>query len=226
MKIYIIFTVGLLLLVSSCGQDELNSKRRQSQTNQELGNEKLTAKIDCSAIFQPVCAHPPMPECTNPDISCPMVLPEAQTYANPCEMGKANAFFSHYGECVNDQDDSEANCPAIYAPVCAHPPMPDCSNPDLSCPTVLPAAQTYSNTCEMGVANASFSYYGECNDDEEDLRTACPAIYAPVCAQPVMPTCPEGVSCAAVMPSPKTYASMCILNQSNSQFLYEGECKD
>jgi hypothetical protein len=40
-------------------------------------------------------------------------------------------------------------------------------------------------------------------------QVACTAEYDPVCAQPPMPPCPEGLSCAQVMPPLQTYGNSC-----------------
>lgn len=54
---------------------------------------------------------------------------------------------------------------------------------------------------------------------------ACTKEYAPVCAQPPMPYCPEGMSCIQVMPQPKTYANKCMAELDNAKISHEGECK-
>lgn len=53
----------------------------------------------------------------------------------------------------------------------------------------------------------------------------CSTNYDPVCAQPPMPVCPEGMMCAQVMPSPKTYSNSCLANIDKAEILYNWECK-
>lgn len=53
----------------------------------------------------------------------------------------------------------------------------------------------------------------------------CSTVYSPVCAQPPMPNCAEGMMCVQVMPSPKTYSNSCLANLDSSEILYIWECK-
>jgi len=53
----------------------------------------------------------------------------------------------------------------------------------------------------------------------------CTDEYAPVCGQPTMPTCPEGLACAQVMPDQQTYSNKCHLKSAGATFLYEGQCR-
>ena len=46
----------------------------------------------------------------------------------------------------------------------------------------------------------------------------------PFCAQPPMPTCSDGMACAQVMPSPKTYTSNDAFNSDKATYLYAGAC--
>lgn len=146
------------LLLASCGQDTLNSKTVKQTVGEQVNP---NPSVDCTAVYEPICAHPPMPECPA-GVSCPAVLPDPETYPNQCEMGKAGAHFLYYGECSEDGTMNNVDCPAVYEPVCAHPPMPECPA-GVSCPTVLPDPETYSNRCEMGKAEAHFLYDGECS---------------------------------------------------------------
>lgn len=54
----------------------------------------------------------------------------------------------------------------------------------------------------------------------------CTMEYAPVCGQPPMPPCPDGMMCAQVMPQPQTYGNDCMRRADGAQFLYTGECTD
>ena len=47
----------------------------------------------------------------------------------------------------------------------------------------------------------------------------------PFCAQPPMPTCPDGMACAQVMPAAKTYTSNDTINSDKATYLYAGNCK-
>lgn len=53
---------------------------------------------------------------------------------------------------------------------------------------------------------------------------ACTMEYAPVCGQPPMPPCPEGMACAQVMPAPVTYGNACAMEAAWAELLYTGEC--
>lgn len=54
----------------------------------------------------------------------------------------------------------------------------------------------------------------------------CTMEYMPVCGQPAMTACLEGMMCPQVMPSPQTYGNTCALNAAWATKLYNGECKD
>ncbi len=54
-------------------------------------------------------------------------------------------------------------CTQEYAPICAQPPMPPCSNdPYISCMQVIPQPKTYSNSCMAWLDKASILYSWEC----------------------------------------------------------------
>lgn len=57
-----------------------------------------------------------------------------------------------------------------------------------------------------------------------DNMFACTEEYAPVCAQPPMPDCPEWMACIQVMPQPATYSNACVAKSYNAELLYEWEC--
>ena len=61
---------------------------------------------------------------------------------------------------------------------------------------------------------------------EEENPLICTMEYAPVCAQPPMPTCPEWMICAQVIPAPKTYSNKCVMANAKAKYLYSWECKD
>ncbi|MCH8519031.1 hypothetical protein LAT59_04700, partial [Candidatus Gracilibacteria bacterium] len=54
---------------------------------------------------------------------------------------------------------------------------------------------------------------------------SCPEYWMPVCAQPPMPRCPEGLSCLTVMPPLKTYSNKECAAVDNAELVYEGECR-
>ena len=58
-----------------------------------------------------------------------------------------------------------------------------------------------------------------------DNWISCTTEYAPVCAQPPMPTCPEGLSCIQVMPALKTYGNACEAWVAGAEIVYQGECR-
>jgi hypothetical protein len=48
----------------------------------------------------------------------------------------------------------------------------------------------------------------------------------PVCALPPMPPCPQGLSCAQVMPAAQTYDNQCEMEKAGAHFLHEGPCPE
>lgn len=52
----------------------------------------------------------------------------------------------------------------------------------------------------------------------------CTMEYAPVCAQPPMPECPEWMMCIQVMPSPKTYWNSCMAWAAKAEIIHKWEC--
>ncbi len=55
---------------------------------------------------------------------------------------------------------------------------------------------------------------------------ACTREYMPVCAQPQMPACPEGMMCAQVMPALKTYGNKCSAEAENAEVISEWACSE
>lgn len=77
------------------------------------------------------------------------------------------------------------------------------------------------------IGTRSEGWYSSCDDSlikYEDCNKVCTTEYVPVCGQPPMPDCPVGSACIQVMPSPKTYGNMCLLEAAGAKFLYKGEC--
>ena len=60
---------------------------------------------------------------------------------------------------------------------------------------------------------------------QADMDQACTREYAPVCAQPPMPECPEGLMCAQVMPPLETYSNSCMAEVAWAEIMYEWECE-
>jgi len=52
----------------------------------------------------------------------------------------------------------------------------------------------------------------------------CTMDYNPVCAQPPMPKCSDGLACIQVMPPLKTYSNECVAKNSGAIIKYKGEC--
>lgn len=53
----------------------------------------------------------------------------------------------------------------------------------------------------------------------------CTTEYAPVCGQPPMPPCPQGMMCAQVMPPVKTYQNRCFMGLESATFMSDGPCQ-
>ena len=49
---------------------------------------------------------------------------------------------------------------------------------------------------------------------------ACTMEYVPVCGQPPMPKCQDGMMCAQVMPAPQTYGNSCMMKAAGATLLY------
>lgn len=59
----------------------------------------------------------------------------------------------------------------------------------------------------------------------DEATYVCPEIYDPVCGQPPMPKCPEGMMCPQVMPQPKTYDNECYAALDGAEILQYDECE-
>lgn len=114
---------------------------------------------------------------------------------------------NHMISCTNDN-----------RPMCGQPPMPICPE-GMACPQVMPEQFTYKNECALISAKASLIQAGVCESK------VCPDIYEPVCAQPPMPVCPEGMACPQVMPAPQTYNNLCLSNVSRATLISKGACE-
>lgn len=117
----------------------------------------------CGDEHKPVCGHPPMPDCDGgTEFSCLTVMPDPIVFKNLCELEAAGGYYIQDGDCPGH---GEGACPAIYAPVCGQPPMPNCEQNDMgiSCLTVMPQPETYQNRCVLDGSNAEFLYDGHCD---------------------------------------------------------------
>lgn len=88
------------------------------------------------------------------------------------------------------------NCTFEYSPVCS-------------------AGKTYDNSCIAKCNGVTTFSNGKCE---------CNSQSGEVCAQPPMPTCPEGMVCAQVMPMPATYSSECEMLEAKAVFIRNGSC--
>lgn len=78
--------------------------------------------------------------------------------------------------------------------------------------------------CEKPTESKCLEYFPK---SEGTIPTkACTREYMPVCAQPQMPACPEGMMCAQLMPAPKTYGNKCSAEAENAEIISEWACND
>lgn len=83
--------------------------------------------------------------------------------------------------------------------------------------------------CEKPLEPKCLEYFDESEmtwSGQSSSLKACTKEYAPVCAQPPMPDCPEWLSCIQVMPKAKTYSNKCMAESVGAEVLYSWECWD
>ena len=86
---------------------------------------------------------------------------------------------------------------------------------------------TYSNICMANLEGVKIDYRGECENNQEPVPIElCTTEYMPVCAQPPMPECPEGILCPDVLPPLQTYANQCMAQTAGAIIKYRGECEN
>ncbi len=112
-------------------------------------------------------------------------------------------------------------CTMEYAPVCAEVEVQCIQAP---CP---PIQETFWNSCMMkNNSLAKFLHDGECQPKvETPVEKPCTREYAPVCGQPKMPKCAEGMMCMQMMPAPQTYANKCMMENAQAEFIHAGTCE-
>ncbi len=77
-------------------------------------------------------------------------------------------------------------------------------------------------SCGQDLTSRRTSFEGA--DTNDFVVQSCSETGGPLCAQPPMPVCPEGMVCAQVMPNPKTYLNDCEMKKEGAQFIQNGNC--
>lgn len=97
----------------------------------------------------------------------------------------------------------EANCVCtmIYSPVCHKE-----------------SGQKFENPCIAKCAGVDESKLGHCPEHGQCATTG------PVCGQPPMPPCPQGLSCIQAMPPMQTYDNDCYRLEAGAELVQIGHC--
>jgi hypothetical protein len=77
------------------------------------------------------------------------------------------------------------------------------------------------NTSAFAKEPKSQTQYSQSKSSSKDCKDS-----GPVCALPPMPPCPQGLSCAQVMPPAQTYDNECEMEKAGAHFLHAGPCPE
>lgn len=80
--------------------------------------------------------------------------------------------------------------------------------------------RTYDSSCIANCLNVSYTF-GACDNNG---KLNCSSTVQYVCAQPPMPPCEAGTSCAQVMPPAKAYLNLCQMIEAKAVFISNGVC--
>ena len=81
--------------------------------------------------------------------------------------------------------------------------------------------KTYDSACVANCLEIPYTF-GAC-DNAGKLNCSSTVQY--VCAQPPMPSCEAGTTCAQVMPTPKAYLNLCQMVEAQAVFINNGVCQ-
>ncbi len=210
--------------------------------------------IECSSEYNPVCGQPRMPKCPE-GLNCAEVMPVFETYENICYLNKSGAEFLYDGVCKINENNSYlinlslgASKELIIGPYNLNISLNNINETIID----LEIVENFKNSIAgpfyfLNLMKNTISHYNkeitfkvvEISYFSTQISYAqiefffnpvldepCSSEYNPVCGQPRMPKCPEGLNCAEVMPVFKTYENICYLNKFGAEFLYDGVCKE
>jgi len=161
-----------------------------------------------SVDFDPICG-------TNPSVNCMIDFNgnygtcNEKTYSSLYELHNAGAEYIHDGECNTTTvciPDPMGICLTVFDPVCGQ---------------IDGQEITYSNSCELSNACATLLYAGECNGTIPPPVEPCTKEYVPVCGKTTNIQC-----ITEPCEFNQTFGNMCLLNNDDAQYLYDGECKE
>lgn len=81
--------------------------------------------------------------------------------------------------------------------------------------------KTYDSACVANCLGIAYTF-GACDING---GLSCSSTVQHVCAQPPMPSCESGVTCAQVMPAPKAYLNLCQMVEAKAVFINNGVCQ-